>query len=233
MQKKTKLMRNNGDVIRTPITVNGQQLQTVNKFKYLGAIISDEGSRPEILARTALTTAALAKLQPVWKDQNITVGSKLRLLKALILSIFLYACESWTLTAELQRKIQAIEMRSLRRLLGISYKDHITNEEVRRRVSLHMKKYVDLLSTVKKRKLKWYGHVTRTHGLSKTILQGTVAGSRRRGRQKKRWIDNITEWTGLSFAATQTIAHDRVRWRTVVARSIMQCPYDPGGLWER
>ena len=113
----------------------------------------------------------------------------------MLLSIFLYACEAWTLTAELQRKIQAVEMRSLRRLLGISYTDHITNDEVRRRVSLHMNSYVDLLTTVKKRKLKWYGHITRTHGLSKTILQGTVPGSRKRGRQKKRWIDNITDWT--------------------------------------
>ena len=86
--------------------------------------------------RIVLTTAALAKLQPLWKDTNISVGSKLRLLNALVLSIFLYACEAWTLTAELQRKIQAIEMRSLRRLLGISYIEHITNDEVRRRVAL-------------------------------------------------------------------------------------------------
>ena len=135
--EKTKLMRNKDDVTRScnhsqwPSTTDSQPIQIPS------------GSKPEILARTALTTAALAKLQPVWKDKNITVGSKLRLLNALVLSIFHYACESWTLTAELQRKIQDEEMRSLRRLLGISYKDHITNEEVRRRVSLHMKKYVD------------------------------------------------------------------------------------------
>ncbi|XP_072048920.1 uncharacterized protein [Amphiura filiformis] len=124
-------------------------------------------------------------------------------------------------------------MRCLRRLHGISYTDHITNEEVRRRVLQHMSNYEDLLSTVKKRKLKWYGHVTRSSGLSKTILQGTVQGKRRRGWQRKRWMDNIAQWTGVNFSQTQTLAHNRDRWRMVVERSIMQCPYDPGGLWEQ
>ena len=153
----------------------------------------------------------------------------MRLYHVLVLSIFLYACESWTLTAELQRKIQAVEMRCFRRLLGISYKEHVTNEEVRRKISQNVKHYEDLLTTVKKRKLKWYGHVTRASGLKKTILQGTVQGKRRRGRQRKKWADNITEWTGKDFATTQALAHDRKRWRKLVNRSSLQCPYDPGG----
>ena len=59
--------------------------------------------------------------------------------------------------------------------------------------------YEDLLTSVKRRKLKWYGHVTQSSGLAKTILQGTVQGGRRRGRQRKRWEDNIKEWTGLEW----------------------------------
>ena len=66
--------------------------------------------------------------------------------------------------------------------------------------------------------------------LSKTILQGTVQGKRRRGRQKKKWTDNIAEWTGKSFAATQALAHNRQRWSQLVQRSSLQRPYDPGGL---
>ncbi|XP_038052371.1 ficolin-1-like [Patiria miniata] len=73
----------------------------------------------------------------------------------------------------------------------------------------HVSRYEDLLTTVKKRKLRWYGHVTRASGLSKTILQGTVQGRRRRGRQSKKWIDNIAEWTSESCATTQALAHDR------------------------
>ena len=196
----------------------------MTQFKYLGAILNEEGSKTEVLARAAQTTATLAKLKPIWRDKNICLKSKLRLHHALVLSIFLYACESWTLTAELQRKIQAVEMRCFRRLLGISYKDHITNEEVRRKITQNVKHYEDLLTTVKKRKLKWYGHVTRASGLIKTFR-----GKRRRGRQRKKWADNITEWTGKDFATTQALAHDRKGWRKLVNRSSLQRPYDPGG----
>ena len=109
--KKTKLMINNTSGINTEFKVNGQKLETVTSFKYLGSVISDEGSKPEILSRIAQTTAALTRLKPVWNDRNISVSCKIRLMRSLVTSIFLYACESRTLTAELQRRIQAMEMR--------------------------------------------------------------------------------------------------------------------------
>ena len=99
--------------------------------------------------------------------------------------IFLYACATWTLTAELERKIQTTEMRCFRRLLGISYRDHVTNEEAGNRIRQAIGPYEDLLTTVKKRTLRCYGHKTRSTGLAKMILQDTVQGGRRRGRQKK------------------------------------------------
>ena len=77
----------------------------------------------------------------------------------------------------------------------------------------------DLLAIVKQRKLKWYGHVTRSSGLAKTILQGTVRRSRKRGRQKKRWEDNIREWTGLDFATSQRAAANRSSWRKLAKLS--------------
>ena len=67
-------------------------------------------------------------------------------------------------------------MRCYRRLLGISYTEHVTNDEVRRRIEEQIGPFVDLLTAVKRRKLRWYGHVTRSNGLSKTVLQGTVQG---------------------------------------------------------
>ena len=79
----------------------------------------------------AQTTAALTRLKPVWNDRSISLSSKTRLMRSIVTSIFLCACESWTLTAELQRRIQAMEMRCYRKILDISYKDHVTNEEVR------------------------------------------------------------------------------------------------------
>ena len=103
--EKTKLMTNNTSGINTEIKVNGQKLETVSSFKYLGSIITDEGSKTEMLSRIAQTTAALTRLKPVWNDRSISLSSKIRLIRSLVTSIFLYACESWTLTAELQRRI--------------------------------------------------------------------------------------------------------------------------------
>ena len=137
-------------------------------------------------------------------------------MRSLVTSIFLYACESWTLTAELQRRIQAMEMRCYRKILRISYKDHVTNEEVRGKIQQAIE---DLLTIVKRRKLQWYGHVSRSSGLTKTISQGTVKGGRRQGGQRKRWEDNIREWTGLELGKSQRAMKNREKWRKLVAKS--------------
>ena len=155
----------------------------------------------------------------IWKDKNIALSTKIRLLRSLIMPIFLYACETWTLTAETERKIQTMEMRSFRRLLGISYREHITNEGVRSRIRQAIGPYKELLTIVKQRKLQWYGHITRSSGLAKTCLQGTVQGGRRRGRQRKRWEDNICEWTGLGLSDTVRKAEERGEWRRLVVAS--------------
>ena len=139
-------------------------------------------------------------------------------MRSLVIPIFLYACESWTLTAELQRRIQAMEMRCYRKILHVSYKDHVTNEEVCAKIQQAIRPHKDLLTIVKGRKLQWYGHVSRSLGLAKTILQGTVKGGRRKGRQKKRWED-IREWTGLEFAKSQRAVENREKWRKLVVKS--------------
>ena len=79
--------------------------------------------------------------------------------------------------------------------------------------------YEGLMTPEKRRKLKWYGHVTQSSGLAKTILQGTVQGGRRRGRQKKRWEDNIKEWTGLELNIILWKAENGEEWRKLVAKS--------------
>ena len=99
--EKTKPMTNNTSGINTEIKVNGQKLETVTSFKCLGSVITDEGSKPEILSRIAQTAAALTRLTQVWIEKSISLSSKIRLMCSLVTSIFLYACESWTLTAEL------------------------------------------------------------------------------------------------------------------------------------
>ena len=87
-------------------------------------------------------------------------------------------------------------------VLRISYKDHVTNEEVRAKILKAIGPHEDLQTMV--RKLQWYGHVSHSSGLAKTIVQGTVKGGRRQGRQKTRWEDSVREWTGLEFSKSQS-----------------------------
>ena len=155
---KTQVMTNNPNGFQREIKIKGQRLEEVENFKYLGAIISNEGSKPEILSRIAQTTVALSSLKIIWRDKNTSLASKVKLMRTLILSTFLYDCESWTLTAEIEIRIQALEMRCYRRLLNISYKDQVTNEEVRNRIQNAIGVHDDL-TMVKKRKLRWYGHI--------------------------------------------------------------------------
>ena len=181
--EKTKLMTINTSGINTEIKVNGQKLETVISFQYLGSVITDEGSKPELLCRIAQATAALTRLKPIWIYKSISLSSKIRLMRSLVTSIFQYACESWTLTAELQRRIQAMEMRCYRKILHISYKDHVTNEEVRAKI------------------------------------QQRIFLDKGRGGQRKRWEDNIREWTGLEFGKSQRAVENRGKWRKLVAKS--------------
>ena len=210
-------MTNNINGISTGITIDNKKLETVCSFKYLGTIVSDEGSKPEVLSRIAQTTAAVTKLNVIWNDKNIAISFKIRLIRPLAMSIFLYACETWTITADIERRIQALKMRCFRKLLSISYRDHITNKEVNAGIGNAIGQYENLTS-VKKRKLKRYGHVIRSSELAKTILQATVQGGRRRDRQRKRWEDNIKEWTGLQRNILQKV-ENREEWRKLVVES--------------
>ena len=141
--------------------------------------MTDEGSKPEILSRIAQTTVALTRLKPVWNDRNISLSSQIRPMRSLVISIF---------AAKLQRRIQAMETRCYRKILCISYKDHVTNEEVRAKTQQAIGPHKDLLTIVRRHKLQWYGDVSRSLGLAKTILQGTVKGKKTR---QGRWSAKI------------------------------------------
>ena len=105
-----------------------------DKRQVPGSNLSYEGSKSYVLSKIAQVTAALTKLKPIWRESNISLGSKVKLMRSFVISIFLYACESWTLTAELEKRAQAFEIRCYRRLLNISYKDHVTKKDIRRKI---------------------------------------------------------------------------------------------------
>ena len=123
-------------------------------------------------------------------------------------------------------------MRCYRKILRISYKDHVTNEEVRAKIQQAIGPHGDLLTIVKRLRLQWYGHVSRSSGLAKTILLGTVKGGRRQDRRRKRWEDNIRGWTGLEFAKSERAVENRGKWRKLVAK-LSVVPQRPSRLRDR
>ena len=124
-----------------------------------------------------------------------------------------------------------MEMRCYRKILHISYKDPVTNEEVRAKIQQAIRPHEDLLIIVKRRKLQWYGQVSRSSSLAKTILQGTVKGRRTQGRQRKMWED-IREWTGLEFGRSQRAVENRGKWRKLIVKSSV-VPQRPSRLRDR
>ena len=127
-------------------------------------------------------------------------------MRSLVTSISLYACETWTFTVELRRRIQATLLWCYRKLLRTSYKDHVTSEEVRAKIQQ-----------------------------SKTILQSKGKGVKRQGRQRKRWEENTRERTGLEFAKSQRAVENREQWRKLVDKSFVvpKRPLRLRGWWVR
>jgi exonuclease III len=226
--EKSKVMINTTDARSGKITLNQKQLEEVNNFKYLGAILSADGScEVEIRARIGTATAAMARLNRIWSSKSVSLATKLRLYRALVKTIVLYGCETWTLLVATEKKLQAFENKCMRRLLRISYLDHKTNEYVWEKIESITGPQETIMATIKRRKLTWFGHVVRHNNLPKTILQGTVQGGRRRGRQRKCWFDNIKEWTNLQMSELLTVAQNRQEWRNLTAEVSIHSPQRP------
>ena len=132
-------------------------------------------------------------------------------------------CSSWRLTNGAKAlnailssytRLDAFEMKGLRRMLRVSWTAKKTNEWVLNKAGVKR----ELLDTVKARKLTYYGHTMRKQGscLEKEIMQGTMPGAQRRGRPRKDWMDNIKTWTGLSVEESVRMTEDRDKWRKYV-----------------
>ena len=225
--EKSKIMINSRKDIAANITMNEEPLEQVDNFKYLGASLSKDGTcTAEVRIRIARATASMASLQKIWRS-NTSFKTKYKLNHSLVLSTLLYGCETWTLMADTEKRIQAFEMKCMRKLLRISYLERKTNKFVRARVQSFVGPREPLLATVKRRKLQWFGHVTRHDTLSKTILQGTVEGGRKRGRQRKSWLDNVKEWTTLIMQELLSQTTDRAGWRRTSVSSSAGSPPPP------
>ena len=222
--EKSKVMVNSGGNTTVQISMNGQQLEEVMAFKYLGATLTKDGrSTAEIKIRLAIATASMAKLNKIWSSKDVSFSTKVKLYKTLVLSTLLYGCESWTLTADSTKRIQAFKNKCYRRMLGISWMDRKTNEFVQRGIKVRAGQQENLLGIVKRRKLAWFGHFSRHNSLAKTVLQGTLEGGRKRGRQVKCWADNLKEWTRQDSPTLTRLAEPGARCHTMCRLCL---PYD-------
>ena len=228
--EKSKTMVNSNNDVHATITMNGEKLEEVEAFKYLGATLTKDGrSTTEVRIRLATATSAMANLGRIWKSKSISFPTKLKLYRSLVLSILLYGCESWTLSAELEKRIVAFEMKCYRKLLNIPWVERKTNNFVQAEITRCAGPQEPLLAIVRRRKLAWFGHVTRHNTLSKTILQGTVEGGRRKGRPRKSWTEDIKVWTQAEMPALLEKASDRHRWRRLSSTASSCPPHDPVG----
>eukprot|EP00794_Sanderia_malayensis_P013174 gene13174-biopygen10501 len=225
--EKSKTMvtsRATKEEVNVNVKVGEVELETVKTFCYLGSIINENvTSEIEIKKRLALATNQLAKLSRIWNSSGISTTIKIKLMKSLIISIILYGCETWTYNKALKKKLAAFEMRCFWGILGITWKQRITNIEVNRRIIDKIGSYEPLPKTARRRKLQWFGHISRKTGtLAYNIMHGSVNGTRSRGWPKRIWTDDIRDWTTKNIVEYFRIAQNRDEWRKLCTNS--KCP---------
>ena len=220
--KKTEVMGQ--DVSEAPvIKIGDHTLGVTDSFTYLGSTItSNLCLDAEINTRIGKAASCMARLSKrVWENKKLTTRTKAQVYQACVLSTLLYGSETWTLYAKQTNRLHAFHMRCLRRLLGVTWKDHITNEDVLERAGSPSMK--DLLQ---QRRLRWLGHVCRMKDgrIPKDLLFSQLAtGTRPRGRPQLRYKDLCKRdilSCGLNPAELQSQAADRASWRQRVSSGV-------------
>ena len=215
--EKTKVMavRRTKEERSAKIYIDGKVLEQVKSFKYLGQQITDDGKcETDIRSRIEIARGVFLKMRDVLTSKSLTLKTRKRLVRCYVLSTFLYSAETWTITTDMENKINAFEMWIYRRMLKISYQDHITNEEVLKRVN----ETPMLLKEIKRRKLQYLGHIIRGDEIQKDLIEGKVEGTRKRGRPRSSWLGEIEKWTGKKMIQLTRLATNRFCWRTMTSK---------------
>ena len=211
---KTKVMRVSRDGGRAVnVYLDDQKVEQVDNFKYLGSLITDDGRcEKEIKIRIAMAKEAFTRRRELL-TKRMKASLKRKIVKTLIWTVLLYGAETWTLRREDIRRLEACEMWFWRRIEGISWKDHMKNEEVLSRVGERR----TLIETIVRRKKNWIGHVLRGQGTLKKIIEGRMEGKRGRGRMRIGMLDLLQEEGG--YTAMKRRALDRQAWRNWTPRT--------------
>jgi len=182
------------------ITAYGKQVPQCERFKYLGAIFNEDANgADEFSQRINLGYARLAALAPVLKRKNLSAKLKIKVIQTLVFPVVTYGCAAWNLVYAERIKLNSFEIKSYRRALGISYLTHTTNAEIFARAGT----VAMLEASVERRKLSYFGHTVRHESLEQDIMLGIMEGKRRRGGQRKAWLDDITAWVNHRIGGTR------------------------------
>jgi hypothetical protein len=211
--KKTKVMTT---AEWETFEIDGEEIEVVTSFSFLGSVIEKEGRcETEVRRRITLGKVAMQGMEKIWRDRHVSMETKTGLVKSMIFPIVLYGSETWTKTKAIADKIDACEMWIWRRLLRISWTEKRTNVSVLQEIG-QLRGDMTLQQRAIRQKLTYFGHVMRADGMEKEMMLACGEGTRRKGRPRTRWMEEVHKRTAMNLAQLRDAVRSRDEWRRLV-----------------